>query len=263
MQNYNVIGDIAGNYMTLMVLLNKMPKDSTLLSLGDLNDRGPKSKNVIQYVMNNGLCLNSNHGHMFVDYYKYNTFGKSNLYKNYLPYYEPNIFFSNSGEVTLSSYFNINYDTISDQLIKNTTIPIHIKWLEKLPMFLRTKDYFFSHAPYKNGYSLKEVCNLGKGFNQSDYTGDNTLLWNRKVSRCPVKQLSGKINIFGHNSNQYIRVYTLDFPNGISVENNKDFQYMLKEKKVYGICLDTSKNKVLTGLHIPTMTIYQQEYIDG
>jgi hypothetical protein len=35
MNNYNVIGDIAGEYKTLLALLNKTPKDAELISLGD------------------------------------------------------------------------------------------------------------------------------------------------------------------------------------------------------------------------------------
>ena len=35
---YNVIGDIAGNYLTLMELLKKMPKGKTI-GVGDIVDR--------------------------------------------------------------------------------------------------------------------------------------------------------------------------------------------------------------------------------
>ena len=49
----NLIGDIAGNFKTLLALLKKMPDDEPI-GLGDLNDRGPRSREVFDFFMKNG-----------------------------------------------------------------------------------------------------------------------------------------------------------------------------------------------------------------
>lgn len=46
------IGDIAGNFKTLKALLDKLPNKKVIL-LGDPNDRGPRSNEVIQFIMDN------------------------------------------------------------------------------------------------------------------------------------------------------------------------------------------------------------------
>ena len=69
---YNVIGDIAGNHKTLMALIKKMPKGK-IISVGDIVDRGPSSRRVIEYFMDNQdttQVLMGNHEHMMIDYYR-------------------------------------------------------------------------------------------------------------------------------------------------------------------------------------------------
>ena len=62
----NIISDIAGNYKTLMALLEKMPQDEEIISVGDMVDRGPRSKEVIEFFMNNenATAIMGNHEHM-------------------------------------------------------------------------------------------------------------------------------------------------------------------------------------------------------
>ena len=56
------IGDVHGCYNTLKKLTRKLPKDSTLIFLGDLCNRGKYSKDVIDFVIkNNYQCLIGNH----------------------------------------------------------------------------------------------------------------------------------------------------------------------------------------------------------
>ena len=44
----NLIGDIQGNYHTLRALLKQMP-DEEPVSVGDMVDRGPRSKEVLEF----------------------------------------------------------------------------------------------------------------------------------------------------------------------------------------------------------------------
>ena len=82
----NLIGDIAGNYKTLLALLKKMP-DSEPIGLGDLNDRGPRSREVFDFFMKNGRSLMGNHEHMMLhhflrsDYYREETWFNSGVQK--------------------------------------------------------------------------------------------------------------------------------------------------------------------------------------
>ena len=46
----NLIGDIHGNYQTLLALLKQMP-DEESVSVGDMIDRGPRSRKVLEFFM--------------------------------------------------------------------------------------------------------------------------------------------------------------------------------------------------------------------
>ena len=45
-----IIGDVHGNIKTLMALIKQLPSDEKLCFVGDLIDRGPSGKDVIDYV---------------------------------------------------------------------------------------------------------------------------------------------------------------------------------------------------------------------
>ena len=75
---YNIIGDVHGEYKTLMALLKKMP-DYQPLFLGDMIDRGPDSKKVLDFAMKHGKAVLGNHEHMMIDAYR-----KGGYYQNSL-----------------------------------------------------------------------------------------------------------------------------------------------------------------------------------
>jgi len=66
------IGDIHGNFLTMQALLKKLPigKDDKVIFLGDYIDRGPRSFEVLQYIMSNPqyIYLMGNHEEMFYLY---------------------------------------------------------------------------------------------------------------------------------------------------------------------------------------------------
>ena len=64
----NLIGDIQGNYRTLLALLKQMPDDDPV-SVGDMIDRGPRSMEVLEFFRNHGKALLGNHEHMMLDYF--------------------------------------------------------------------------------------------------------------------------------------------------------------------------------------------------
>ena len=57
-----IIGDVHGNFQTLKALISKLPKNSEIIFVGDLVDRGLNSKEVIEFIrINNYKCVLGNH----------------------------------------------------------------------------------------------------------------------------------------------------------------------------------------------------------
>jgi len=221
----NIIADVAGRYDELMLLLNQMPKSDLTIYVGDLNDRGPKSKQVIEYVMSepNSICLNSNHGDMFVDFYE----GIHRYYRD--------DFLRNGGITTLKSYgcglqdgdLQKIVDEVQDNVPKK-----HIDWLKNLPYYYENDNVFISHAAKNPTFPLDSLCvNDPKSIYYN-------LLWNRGE---PGK-IEGKLQIMGHNSHW-----------GIKKFGNPD--------KPWAICIDGSRKNRLTGLHLTDLSLYHQDYL--
>lgn len=176
---YNIIGDIAGRFDELMLLLPKMPKADKIILVGDMMDRGAKSKEVIEWAMCNPdvIAIKGNHEDMMVDHFR-----KTKRYGT-------DIWLSNGGDKTLHSYgyethcsvqmYSERYD-----ILKEGDVPeAHIAWLEKLPIFFQDKGLFVSHAPWNGSF------NLGK------FKSEEDALWNRfKPSK-----YDDIFQVFGHN----------------------------------------------------------------
>ena len=176
MDNFWIIGDVAGEFDALMELIEKLPKDAKLVFVGDLNDRGPKSKEVIEWVKNSGhIALLGNHEHMFIDYIK------SRIDPSYSPQYDSDIFLYNGGVQTLKSYLGRPTWRMSDNV--NEDLKVHLDWLDNLPLFFETEDVIVTHAPIFNS-------DIGGFKNMSKFDA----VWNRHCIN-PNK----KFQFFGHN----------------------------------------------------------------
>jgi hypothetical protein len=213
----NIIGDIGGEYDALIKLLALMPKAETTVLLGDLNDRGPKSKEVIEFAMSRPdiKVLQSNHGDMFVD------FMRSMVEADYEQRYHYLDFVNNGGWTTLESYGYKPGMTPMD--IVNLVPRAHINWLEDLPKIIETSDLILSHAAVLGGSTVAAAVALPLEDNSS-------VVWNRgRPSRRP-----NKFQVMGHNSH-----------------------WGLKWFSDHAVCIDTSASRTLTGLHWPTRQIYQ------
>lgn len=271
MNNYNLIGDIGGCYKTLLALLEQMPKDATPVALGDLNDRGPLSNEVIEFFRTDGLAVNSNHGDFMVDTYLRCKYGPS-IYK---PRYHKSDWFSNGGLETMNSYdpnwalkCNLKINILDAYDYRNRPIKMrdfdyqdldscipeeHIKYLKELPFYIEGDNFFLSHAPLHAALTKT----------QASTSLDMGLLWNRDVPKRAHRNLNNQLSIFGHNASDHIKIYNSTYPLGLKVKM-EEFN-LLKEDKNFEInylCIDTSFANKLTGLHLPTMTIYQQDWID-
>ena len=228
----NLIGDIAGNFNTLMALLKKMP-DEEVVSLGDMVDRGPRSRQVVEWFQANGKALKGNHEHMMLDAY----YGRG--------YYEPGLWVQvNGGFETLLSFGFENQGNA--QIVDLDVIPAQMaEWLDQLPLFVEFDGLFISHAPRHPVRTISAITDLGEGYyktqnSRKDWARmDDTLIWNRGKPR----RLTNQYQVHGHNACRVVNYY-----------RDSDGEY--------GVNIDTSKGRVLTGLHWPTKKIYQQDWID-
>lgn len=218
----NVIADVAGQYKALVQLIHKMP-EGDFVFLGDLVDRGPDSKRVLDLVMkNNYQCVLGNHEHMMLDYM---TRGR---------FYGGDTWLWNGGTATLRSFE-------PDLAPHATQIPEkYLKWLANLPKYLEIDNCLISHA-FARRFSnvedyLQDACEFGRSIWDKDET---TIIWNRGE---PTRDDRWRLQVCGHNSQFGLREWA-------------------DEDGTYAICLDDSAKKVLTGMVLETGEIFQQEYI--
>ena len=219
--SFNIIGDIAGNYRTLVALLAKMPK-GVPISVGDMIDRGPRSKEVVEFFMKNGIAVMGNHEHLMIDsIINGNTF------------YGRGIWEYNGGVETKISYSEDGVMRVPEE---------HKKYLRDLPLSWAGPGFTVTHAPVYKDYTLQQSCYIGRGFLsgfQFESQSLKSVLWNRGT---PARKDELGLQIYGHNSDIEIK-------------------YHADDKGNYAICLDTSQARILTGMHFPSMEIFEQEYI--
>lgn len=271
-EKFNIIADIEGRFKTLTALLSQMPKEATPLGVGDPNDRGPSSNLVIEFFKNNGLLLQSNHSHLMVDAIK------QSKGENKFRFYEKGLWIThNGGYKTLESYDpkwaeKLNFLTDSvfvsfDESKLHELIDVsHFLYLKDLPMFYESEQFVISHAPIHSRRQRKDWDKIGTGFYEKfDNTSDVSLIWNRSVPRKPHKDLGSKINIFGHNSSDAVKIFTTSYPQGLKVDPKRFSDYWLNEHlkyPIFAICLDSGKSGKLSGLNLETMQLFQQDFED-
>jgi serine/threonine protein phosphatase 1 len=121
-----IIGDIHGHYDALMALLDSISpsSDDEIYFLGDAIDRGPKSAQVVEFLMENQYqCLRGNHEEMLLDVVGSGQVSVE-LYQGWL---------YSGGHATVASY--------------DSKIPQeHIDWMKSLPLYLDLGDIWLVHA---------------------------------------------------------------------------------------------------------------------
>lgn len=140
--------------------------------------------------------------------------------------YESGIWFGNGGISTVRSYFpDVASGLIEAQTIKNV-LHDDALWMLQLPHTMKIytpgEMVLLSHAPYKDKLKIKEM----------------DFIWNR----LDAEYIEDTFQIHGHNSGNSVRWY-------------------LRNGYRYGVNIDTSRARVLTGINFPSKEIFQQEYI--
>lgn len=194
--NHYVIGDVHGHYKTLLALVEKIPKDSKLVFVGDLIDRGPQSMEVVKFVREGGhLCVMGNHeelitahGAMILEAYQKNE--DIYIYNNW---------FRNGGVATTRSYGVTKLIDGRPVKVEDSEKALHrfkedIKWMEQLPLYIEldVENTFglpvvVSHAPVATVWGFRYVDSMYKIFR-------DMALWNRREPDSDSKIF----NIFGH-----------------------------------------------------------------
>jgi len=146
-------------------------------------------------------------------------------------YYDADIWFYNGGGQTMKSF-----DPWEQRFGAEVVPEEFLKWVEGLPLHMVVDGCLLSHSFIRDGMTLHESTNFGKGIWE---VGESRIIWNRRE---PIRRPEYRLQICGHNSQFGLRRWA-------------------DEQGEYAICLDDSRKRVLTGLHLPTMEIFQQEYI--
>ena len=244
-----ILTDIHGCFDTAMVLLSKIPEeklDSGIAVCGDLIDRGPKSKQVVQWCIDNKVhVIRGNHEDMMIkegidemNYYinAGNKFDWNSLSKRSI------LWLHNGGLQTLISYIDENGVFDKDTFVN------HIEWMKTLPYYLEFKDLKNDNNEYLllSHSSAAPVWHWSEDKRNSNLSNFNAhLSWGRPNQINAIKDI---FNIFGHTPIQ----------NGPKIKScyaNIDT----------GCCYNGQVEGLgkLTAIEFPSMEIYQQDNVDS
>ena len=233
-----VIPDVHGCLQTLRALVEDMielQKDDALIFLGDVIDRGPQSKGVIDYIFKlseSGIdttVIRGNHEEYMAKVFRdeqnksvlRKLFGlKSGSYKEWMKY---------GGENTLQSFNAYQVSAIPEN---------YIEWIESLPFYMEWKNFLIVHA--------------GFNFESDDIFGDTqSMMWIREYKIDPKKLGNRKI-IHGHVP------VTLDFIHQSITSNS--FNFIDLDNGVYLTGKPGYGN--LLALELNTMKLHVQPNLD-
>lgn len=164
-----ILTDIHGCYYTMLQLLAKCPKDQQIVFAGDLVDRGPHSRQVVEYAMKNKIpTVAGNHESLAL--FHHNRIN-STIYKDH------DIWLLNGGQSTLDSWGS---DKLPDDVLD---------WMAALPYYLEYRNLLVSHNGHGKGTKTKRNI-----FGEEDPR--DMLLWYRDTNFPD----DGSYRVFGHTS---------------------------------------------------------------
>lgn len=227
-----IIADIAGEFEALLRLVKHVPEDCPILAVGDICDRGPRSADVIEWLMktNRADAVAGNHEHMMIDYYRgRQMYGTDSMTGKHIWLYP-----GNGGKKTKDSYHRPPWTGRPPER--------HLQWLE-------TRDFYkmigpvgvpclVTHAPLNPQMELfaaNEACQV-KSVYHPDF--DKSLMWNR---RHPIKR--SFFQVFGHCADWGLRPF-----------------HEPGDDHAFAVCIDQSKKKILTGFHWPSGEVFEEPY---
>ena len=181
-ENIYVIADVHGHYNELIALINKLPEkfNSKICFVGDLIDRGPDSKKVVDLIKDRKYdCVLGNHELMCMEA-DGNPFNMNGGYNQSLY----NHYGINGGVKTLDSYGDLELLKKDFDFFKK--LPLYIKYNVKDE---RGRVLIVSHSSISN-YITDDFK-----FNHK-YAED--VLWNRSIINGKIRESETFFNVFGH-----------------------------------------------------------------
>ncbi len=183
MNRIYAIGDIHGCFEKLCDLMNKIdiaPDSDVIVFLGDYIDRGLKSFEVVEYLIDikdrfkKTIFLKGNHEEMFL---------------NYLSGTDKLLYLMNGGEQTLESYLMHHSRGSDDPVIPQK----HIDFFNSLALFYQTDDYIFVHAGLRNKIPLemqdpKDILWIRSRFINSGYIFGKRVVFGHTPTAAPIVQ---------------------------------------------------------------------------
>ena len=224
------IGDIAGRVQELEELCGLFPAHRKI-ALGDLQDRGLFSKEVLDYIMENNIeGLYGNHEEMFLDFMtkdfsglwvKFLFHGGWQTIASYLPsedkktflnsiisleeltnYYRTDEFKYASYDIEDSEYYKNNKwaQKLVDELyeIRKLIPNKYVEFIQSLPLYIKENDWVATHAPIS-----QETL--------EDSLKDDMFVWRKwRASDKEIHQIYGHCNFLNLRKNDEWLVVCVD-----------------------------------------------------
>jgi len=217
-----VIPDVHGCLLTLLTLVEDLiglRTDDSLIFLGDVIDRGPSSKGVIDYILKlkdegiNVKVLKGNHEEYMAKVFRdeqaktglRRMLGlKSVTFKDWMLY---------GGAETMSSFNVDNVEAIPEK---------YIEWIESLDFYMQWKNFLIVHAGFN--FELDDI-----------FSDTESMMWIREYKIDPEKLGNRKI-IHGHvpvslefiNQSIYSNSFHfIDLDNGVYMNDKPGFGNLL------------------------------------
>lgn len=184
------VGDIHGCYDKLAKMMKTLPwnpnSDDLLLFIGDYIDRGPKSRDVIELLVQlkkkggNFVFLKGNHERMLTDYYVHQK--------------DQMLYVANGGAETIASYVEGGIGRKAFVLPED-----HLEFLLSLQNYYETEDYIFVHAGLRDGVPVDEQSEedllwIREEFIYSNFDWDKRVIFGHTALETPFVT-PGKIGI--------------------------------------------------------------------
>jgi serine/threonine protein phosphatase 1 len=203
MQKHYIIGDVHGEYHTLLALVEKLPRDAKLIFVGDLIDRGRHSREVIDYIRtNNHQTVMGNHEVLFckyglkflsyldgdIEYEEINQrWHKSGRFETFLSY--------GVVEVSKSGKFSIVNDSKRNEIMRDD-----IEWMRRNPIYIQLDATHSSDKKVVISHSnLSKVWNI-RNDKERSFEFKEVALWTRDDE---IDKGANIFNIFGHSPRKY------------------------------------------------------------
>ena len=220
MNKVAIIGDIHGLHKELLELLEKLPADiEQIYTTGDLIDRGPDSKKVVQECIDRKIIsIQGNHESMLISYLRDDD------------KYDKGIFEMNGGMATLKSYAKDGSDDEYEYSIPDD----HLEYMINMPYYIETDDFILSHA----GVPI----HIEKTFRDCSERSQELLIWDRSSK---AKDL-GKLQVYGHTPNKEVQFL-------------KKWNALDEKHHTVGVNVDTCAfhTGVLSAVIVPSLKIIQ------